>query len=367
MNRIQFAKIILDDFLEFIEETNDIGLDDIYSKKLFIAEFVKLQKIYNPFIKPAILISRKRHPAITSRTSPEERNRLLKTSKAGGIPYFHQNEKWPACNSCKQPMKLIYQLNLDQISNDLGDKFGTGIIQWFQCENSAAETSDNFDFSKPDCIDYDKYIYRSSEFSQTFIDNNEKTDSHEFYTKNRFITLRHIRIRDSAYWNDKLYDKYKFHDFHHNHLDSFLIENFHYGHNEIMSASDICDADPDSSRGYFSDLFMRHYGDVIDDEVDLSELYSSFVGYTYDNVKKSSIAKRYKEYNLLPAHPLTGFSLCAQVEWQCGSDHINYPRCEKCSNEMQYLVYISDGIFWYRLFRCKRHSKELAIIMDNYS
>jgi len=55
-------------------------------------------------------------------------------SKFSGTPWLGKDEKWPTCVSCRQPMQLFLQLNLEQsppaIQQALGDM---GLLQFFYC------------------------------------------------------------------------------------------------------------------------------------------------------------------------------------------------------------------------------------------
>ena len=62
---------------------------------------------------------------------PEEGT--LTASKVSGKPWLNLNEEWPKCSRCGEPMQLFFQLNLEQLPEELEAKFGKGLLQLFYC------------------------------------------------------------------------------------------------------------------------------------------------------------------------------------------------------------------------------------------
>ncbi|WP_414550540.1 WGR domain-containing protein [Anabaena sp. CCY 0017] len=54
-------------------------------------------------------------------------------SKFCGRPWLAEEETWPTCPNCAQPMQLFLQLNLADLPEPLGEEFGTGLLQMFHC------------------------------------------------------------------------------------------------------------------------------------------------------------------------------------------------------------------------------------------
>jgi uncharacterized protein YwqG len=57
-------------------------------------------------------------------------------SKFSGIPLLDENEAWPCCGHCQQPIQLFVQLNADDLPVEAGKVFGDGILQVFYCTNA---------------------------------------------------------------------------------------------------------------------------------------------------------------------------------------------------------------------------------------
>ncbi len=62
-------------------------------------------------------------------------------SKFAGIPWLAADESWPVCPNCQAPMQLFIQLNLQTLPLELGDRFGTGLLQLFYCSNNTIEVN----------------------------------------------------------------------------------------------------------------------------------------------------------------------------------------------------------------------------------
>jgi hypothetical protein len=53
-------------------------------------------------------------------------------SKLGGTPFLAQNEGWPNCGVCGQPLQLFLQLNSAELPEELRERF-SGLLQVFLC------------------------------------------------------------------------------------------------------------------------------------------------------------------------------------------------------------------------------------------
>ncbi|MEA5515412.1 WGR domain-containing protein [Nodularia sp. UHCC 0506] len=54
-------------------------------------------------------------------------------SKFCGRPWLAEDETWPTCPNCAQPMQLFFQLNLAELPEPVREEFGTGLLQMFHC------------------------------------------------------------------------------------------------------------------------------------------------------------------------------------------------------------------------------------------
>jgi len=54
-------------------------------------------------------------------------------SKFCGTPWLTADESWPVCGNCDNPMHLLLQLNLAELPEELGDRHGKGLFQFFCC------------------------------------------------------------------------------------------------------------------------------------------------------------------------------------------------------------------------------------------
>lgn len=54
-------------------------------------------------------------------------------SKFCGAPWIGPNATWPECGHCKKPLPLFLQLDLGDLPEELGGRFGTGLLQLFHC------------------------------------------------------------------------------------------------------------------------------------------------------------------------------------------------------------------------------------------
>lgn len=54
-------------------------------------------------------------------------------SKFCGTPWIGPDAPWPDCGSCKKPLQLFLQLDLADLPAELGQRYGTGLLQLFYC------------------------------------------------------------------------------------------------------------------------------------------------------------------------------------------------------------------------------------------
>jgi len=77
-------------------------------------------------------------------------------SKFAGTPWLRQDERWPECQHCGEPMPLFLQLNLDTLPEPMQRQCGTGFLQFFYCTNTEphceTECQAFFPFSKSQLV-----------------------------------------------------------------------------------------------------------------------------------------------------------------------------------------------------------------------
>lgn len=56
-------------------------------------------------------------------------------SKTSGRAWLQPGETWPLCPNCHSPLRLVLQLNLQDLPSELQDSFGPGLLQLFCCES----------------------------------------------------------------------------------------------------------------------------------------------------------------------------------------------------------------------------------------
>ncbi|GAK56977.1 hypothetical protein U27_03941 [Candidatus Vecturithrix granuli] len=66
----------------------------------------------------------------------KEGDNSVLSSKFGGTPWLAQDEQWPRCQHCGQPMPLFLQLNLNRLPEPVNETFGAGLLQLFYCTNT---------------------------------------------------------------------------------------------------------------------------------------------------------------------------------------------------------------------------------------
>jgi hypothetical protein len=60
---------------------------------------------------------------------------LVDGSKTSGKVRLAPGETWPTCPNCCKPMRLVLQLNLQELPSPLNQQFGEGLLQLFCCES----------------------------------------------------------------------------------------------------------------------------------------------------------------------------------------------------------------------------------------
>lgn len=56
-----------------------------------------------------------------------------------GTPWIGSDVAWPECGHCKKPLPLFLQLDLADLPEELGQRFGTGLLQLFYCTRDACQ------------------------------------------------------------------------------------------------------------------------------------------------------------------------------------------------------------------------------------
>ncbi len=75
-------------------------------------------------------------------------------SKFSGVPALLENEEWPCCKTCSEPMQLFLQLNSDDLPAEANKIFGEGILQVFYCCNSENGDEEGTGICEVDCDAY---------------------------------------------------------------------------------------------------------------------------------------------------------------------------------------------------------------------
>lgn len=68
----------------------------------------------------------------------------LNASKISGKAWLNRGETWPICPNCQNPLRLVLQLNLQELPESLEGKFGSGILQLFCCESDFDIETDEY-------------------------------------------------------------------------------------------------------------------------------------------------------------------------------------------------------------------------------
>jgi hypothetical protein len=84
---------------------------------------------------------REQHVRMTWKPVVSESDGPATASKFSGIPWLAADEEWPACVGCKKPLQLFLQLNLSDLPQELGGRFGDGLLQLFYCVNFDCDKS----------------------------------------------------------------------------------------------------------------------------------------------------------------------------------------------------------------------------------
>ena len=62
-------------------------------------------------------------------------------SKFCGTPWTGPDAPWPDCGNCRKPLQLFLQLDLGELPAELGQRFGTGLLQLFYCTREECQGS----------------------------------------------------------------------------------------------------------------------------------------------------------------------------------------------------------------------------------
>lgn len=84
---------------------------------------------------------REKHVRLTWKPIVSESDGAPAASKFSGTPWLAAGEDWPTCIGCKHPLQLFLQLNLSELPQELGNRFGTGLLQLFYCVNYDCDAS----------------------------------------------------------------------------------------------------------------------------------------------------------------------------------------------------------------------------------
>jgi uncharacterized protein YwqG len=88
---------------------------------------------------------RARHRRPAWKPVVEEGDGLLSASKFCGTPWIGPDAPWPGCGHCKEPMQLFVQLDLGELPEELGHRFGTGLLQLFYCTRDECQDYDGWE------------------------------------------------------------------------------------------------------------------------------------------------------------------------------------------------------------------------------
>lgn len=56
-----------------------------------------------------------------------------------GTPWLEADSDWPECGTCGEPLQSFLQLDLAALPEELGGRFGTGLLQLFYCANLSCD------------------------------------------------------------------------------------------------------------------------------------------------------------------------------------------------------------------------------------
>jgi uncharacterized protein YwqG len=84
-------------------------------------------------------IVKKLEPWLTKQRRPawkpvvEDMDGPATASKFSGTPWIGPDALWPECGHCKMPLQLFLQLDLGDLPEELGQRYGAGLLQLFYC------------------------------------------------------------------------------------------------------------------------------------------------------------------------------------------------------------------------------------------
>jgi uncharacterized protein (TIGR02996 family) len=76
----------------------------------------------------------------------------LPASKFCGTPWIGADAAWPDCGKCHKPLQLFVQLDLGDLPTELGQAFGTGLLQLFYCTDDWCGGYGWMPFSAVSCV-----------------------------------------------------------------------------------------------------------------------------------------------------------------------------------------------------------------------
>jgi uncharacterized protein YwqG len=88
---------------------------------------------------------RDRHRRPSWRPVVEEGDGPPSASKFCGTPWIGPDAPWPECGRCHQPLPLFVQLDLGDLPEEIGSRFGTGLLQLFYCTRDECEGYDGWE------------------------------------------------------------------------------------------------------------------------------------------------------------------------------------------------------------------------------
>jgi hypothetical protein len=80
-----------------------------------------------------------RHRRPAWRPITESGESPIARSKFSGTPWVPESGEWPRCRHCGEPIALFLQLDLDELPDEVGRPFGSGLLQFFYCTNMESE------------------------------------------------------------------------------------------------------------------------------------------------------------------------------------------------------------------------------------
>lgn len=105
-----------------------MGFLDFFKRSSSTPKPVKAIPDYRPLVAP--------HKRTAWIPQTETNRAAIQASKFSGLPIIDQDEEWPCCKECKNPMQLFLQLNADELPVVANKPFGDGTLQVFFCTDN---------------------------------------------------------------------------------------------------------------------------------------------------------------------------------------------------------------------------------------